>query len=52
MRDVTRTNVCCMPSKSLSMNLSHSHARQATTRLHAGGAMTHSYETKDLIKEA
>ena len=25
------------------MNLCHSHARQAITRLHAGGAMTHSY---------
>ena len=33
------------------MNLSHSHARQATIRLHAGGAMAHSYETKDLTKE-
>ena len=33
------------------MNLSQSHAGQATTRLHAGGAMTHSYETKDLTKE-
>ena len=44
MREATRTNVCCMPSSCLLVNLSHSHAKEATTRLHAGGAMTPSYE--------